>query len=304
LPDAQSVISSLFRIFSALHFRQAQGAPSVQNETSMYEMPPERLVFNHHGLGEGRELGQATVVSTLRGKARIQILIGGRAPRPAWVWPLAAAAVVAAGLAIAWYTHNWPFSAPTTAETPAEESRPAPDSGAAAAPDAKATNAAAAATATPDSGVAVAVPPPTEAVPPDETVIAAPAAPVAHDKPAQPAPSPAPKRSAPRAAAPAHRSSAAERPAHTEKARTEQPAPGDKPAPTAAASTQPVGAPSPPPPRRRRAPLPRCRARRHNGASRQHKPDPLSTRPRPSVTAAVRARLPRQCLFRPWRARL
>ncbi len=90
---------------------EAQGAVNMQNETGMYEMPADRLVFNHRGLGESRDLGEATVVCNMWGRATVRVLQDGKQPRPAWLWPAVVAAVVAAALAIAWLAHAWPFVA-------------------------------------------------------------------------------------------------------------------------------------------------------------------------------------------------
>lgn len=70
----------------------------MQNETSLYEMPADQLLFSHERLGEGQELGEARVVSTLWGKARVRIV--HKQTGPGWRWLLAALALLGIAAAI------------------------------------------------------------------------------------------------------------------------------------------------------------------------------------------------------------
>lgn len=90
----------------------------MQNETGLYEVPPQQLLYTHKGLGEERELGEATVVSTIFGKARVRI-VGQKNPS-GWLWLLAALAWLGVMAAI------WLMQAP-----------PAPGTGSPAAPPAQ-----------------------------------------------------------------------------------------------------------------------------------------------------------------------
>lgn len=73
----------------------------MQKPTPLYEVPADQLLFNHHGLEEGRELGEARVVSTLWGGARVRIV--HRQNRPGGAWLLAVLAVLGAAVAV-WLT--------------------------------------------------------------------------------------------------------------------------------------------------------------------------------------------------------
>jgi hypothetical protein len=71
----------------------------MQNENSLYEMPADRMVFTHEGLGEGRELGEVEVVSTIWGKARVRVV--NKQGMSGWAWLFAASAVLGVA-AMAW----------------------------------------------------------------------------------------------------------------------------------------------------------------------------------------------------------
>lgn len=64
----------------------------MQNETSLYDIPADQLLLAHERLGEGTEIGEARVVSTLFGKARIRIV--HKKDRSGWLWLLAASVVL------------------------------------------------------------------------------------------------------------------------------------------------------------------------------------------------------------------
>ncbi len=75
----------------------------MQKEPGQYEMPAERLVLTHEGgrLGDDRDLGQAVVVRTLFGKAKIRIVRESDQPR--WLWPLFTVLVAGGITAAAWF---------------------------------------------------------------------------------------------------------------------------------------------------------------------------------------------------------
>ena len=77
------------------------GAASVQNQTSLYERPANQLLFTHEGLGEEQELGEATVVTTMWGTAKVRIV--RKQARSRWPWLFAALAVLGTIAAI-WLT--------------------------------------------------------------------------------------------------------------------------------------------------------------------------------------------------------
>jgi len=60
----------------------------VQNENSLYEIPPHRLHVDYEGkrLGEGRELGEARVVSTIFGRAKVHVI--RKQDHSGWLWLL------------------------------------------------------------------------------------------------------------------------------------------------------------------------------------------------------------------------
>jgi len=60
----------------------------VQNENSLYEIPPHRLHVDYEGkrLGEGRELGEARVVSTIFGRAKVHVI--RKQNNSGWLWLL------------------------------------------------------------------------------------------------------------------------------------------------------------------------------------------------------------------------
>lgn len=71
----------------------------MQNDTRLYEMPADRLVFTHEILGAGRELGEAEIVHTIWGNARVRII--DKQGSSGWIWLLAALGVLAA-VALVW----------------------------------------------------------------------------------------------------------------------------------------------------------------------------------------------------------
>lgn len=90
----------------------------MQNDTHMYEVPADRLIYNHKGLGERRELGEATVTCNMWGKPSIHIQ-GEQGTGPARGWWLIILAVAAAvAISLAWFFHKWPFSLPHAATAP------------------------------------------------------------------------------------------------------------------------------------------------------------------------------------------
>jgi hypothetical protein len=66
-----------------------QGTASMQNDTSLYEIPADRMVFTHERLASGRELGKAEIVSTFWGKAKIRIVDEQGNSRTSWTLPVA-----------------------------------------------------------------------------------------------------------------------------------------------------------------------------------------------------------------------
>ncbi len=90
----------------------------MQNETSLYKMPPEKMVFTHEQLGAGRELGEAEIVNTIWGKAKVRII--RKESRSGWVWLLVVLCVLAA-ITVGWYVaakQNAGVSAPAQVAAP------------------------------------------------------------------------------------------------------------------------------------------------------------------------------------------
>lgn len=96
----------------------------MQKEPGLYEIPAERLAITYEGgrLGEGSDLGQAVVVSTLFGKTRVRIVREGDQPR--WLWPMFAVLVAGAIAAAAWFWMSAPRDEPVRSDVP--ELIPAP----------------------------------------------------------------------------------------------------------------------------------------------------------------------------------
>ncbi len=96
----------------------------MQNETSLYDIPAERMVYTHEQLGAGRELGEAEIVNTIWGKARVRII--QKQGKSGWTWLLTALVALAA-IAAAWYLvarlHTESSTPPQVAE-PLEASPP------------------------------------------------------------------------------------------------------------------------------------------------------------------------------------
>lgn len=83
----------------------------MQNETSVYEMPEipaDLLLYTHQGLEEPKELGDASVVKTMFGKARVRIVYKEN-NQSGWLWLLAAFAVLAI-MAVVWLMLGAPLS--------------------------------------------------------------------------------------------------------------------------------------------------------------------------------------------------
>jgi hypothetical protein len=66
----------------------------VQNEIGLYEVPPHRLLISYEGkrVGVGRELGEARIVSTIFGRAKVHII--RKQDHSGWLWFLAIFAVL------------------------------------------------------------------------------------------------------------------------------------------------------------------------------------------------------------------
>jgi hypothetical protein len=81
----------------------------VQNEASQYEIPAHRLqvAFEGKRVGEGKSLGEAVVVNTLFGKARVRIIHEN--DNSGWLWP-AAILVLLGTLAAIWWWQGAPKS--------------------------------------------------------------------------------------------------------------------------------------------------------------------------------------------------
>jgi len=71
----------------------------MQNEISLYEMPADRMVFTHEGLAEGRDLGDAEIVNTVWGTAKVRVV--NKQDKSGWAWLLATAVVLGAAT-MAW----------------------------------------------------------------------------------------------------------------------------------------------------------------------------------------------------------
>lgn len=82
----------------------------MQNENSLYEVPADLLTFTHTGLGEAEEIGEAQVVSTIFGKARVRIV--RKENQSGWLWLLAALGLLLA-LAVIWWMQGAPLSPET-----------------------------------------------------------------------------------------------------------------------------------------------------------------------------------------------
>lgn len=89
----------------------------MQNDTSQYEMPADRLVFTHETLGASRELGEAEIVHTIWGNARVRII--DKQGSTGWIWLLAALVVLAA-VALVWRL----FASPDTQSSESQGSAP------------------------------------------------------------------------------------------------------------------------------------------------------------------------------------
>lgn len=77
----------------------------MQNDTSLYEMPADRMVFTHERLGAGRELGEVEIVHTIWGNARVRVV--NKQGKSGLAWLLAALGVLAA-IAILWHLFDKP----------------------------------------------------------------------------------------------------------------------------------------------------------------------------------------------------
>jgi hypothetical protein len=86
---------------------QSEGKVTVQNEVqkeaSQYEIPAHRLQMTFEGkrVGEGKSLGEAVVVKTLFGKAKVRIV--HEQDNFVWLWPAAILALLGALAAIWWW---------------------------------------------------------------------------------------------------------------------------------------------------------------------------------------------------------
>ncbi len=72
----------------------------MQNETGLYEIPADRLVFTHETLGASRELGEVEIVNTIWGTAKVRVIRKQDNSKLAW---MLGALGALAGIAIVWY---------------------------------------------------------------------------------------------------------------------------------------------------------------------------------------------------------
>lgn len=109
----------------------------MQNETSLYEISPHLLLINYQGkrVGGGRELGEARVVSTMFGKAKVHII--RKQGHSGWLWLLVILVVLGVMAALVFWTMavapDTPeissiavIPVPIKPQTPPEVSVPAP----------------------------------------------------------------------------------------------------------------------------------------------------------------------------------
>lgn len=81
----------------------------MQESSHLFEIPADKLVFHHHDLQESRNLGQASITTGFRGKARVRIDTEEKTAR--WPWLLTAIIMLAA-LGATWQFKVWPFDRP------------------------------------------------------------------------------------------------------------------------------------------------------------------------------------------------
>lgn len=96
------------------------------SEAIQYEVPAHLLQVTYEGkrLGEGSNLGEAVVVSTLFGKARVRIVHEG--DKPAWLWPVAILVLLGIAAAVWWWlSASQPSRAGSNVMTPATPTAPA-----------------------------------------------------------------------------------------------------------------------------------------------------------------------------------
>lgn len=73
----------------------------MQNETGLYEVPADRLLYTHEGLGAARDLGEAQIVRTFWGGAKVHV-VHDKEGSSGWFWALAILAVLGA-IAALWF---------------------------------------------------------------------------------------------------------------------------------------------------------------------------------------------------------
>ncbi|HEY5993846.1 MAG TPA: hypothetical protein VIU46_04510 [Gallionellaceae bacterium] len=95
----------------------------MQNDTSLYEIPADRMVYTHETLGAGRELGEAEIVNTLWGKAKVRVVNKPGKPGLGLVWLWVVLGIMAA-IAAAWYLLAKPQTENTGPQQPVSPSTP------------------------------------------------------------------------------------------------------------------------------------------------------------------------------------
>lgn len=87
----------------------------MQKETDSYEIPADKLTYNHQGLGEERELGEAEIVRTFWGGTKVRIVHKGEpVARKFPVLPVVAVIIVLGGGAAAWFALRNPAPQPSS----------------------------------------------------------------------------------------------------------------------------------------------------------------------------------------------
>lgn len=94
----------------------------MQNENGAYEVPAERLLYTHERLKEARDLGEAQVVSTFWGKAKVRVV--HEQDNGGWLWALAALCALGAGVAAWWFLDYTGAPEPASLAAPQEQASP------------------------------------------------------------------------------------------------------------------------------------------------------------------------------------
>lgn len=101
----------------------------MQNDTSLYEIPADRMAYTHEKPMANRELGKAEVVSTFRGKAKVRTIHKDK-PNLTWLWG-SLGIIVATAIAWGMLSKSEPeSSAPQLTATPQNTASAAPSANA------------------------------------------------------------------------------------------------------------------------------------------------------------------------------